>query len=130
MELPVRIDAVDCSCHGVVREIVPQAQQNSRSVLVKVTLPPKAIDMVYVGMFGRLSIPTKRIERVVIPAEAVQVVGQQDLVEVVDKDRTLERRFVTTGRRFTGEPGKGTKVEILSGLSVGEQVALPQGYKQ
>jgi membrane fusion protein, multidrug efflux system len=30
MELPVRIDAVNRSCHGVVREIVPQAQATSR----------------------------------------------------------------------------------------------------
>jgi RND family efflux transporter MFP subunit len=120
MELPVRIDAVNRDWRGVVREIVPQAQPTSRSVLVKVTLPAQAVDEVYIGMFGRLAIPTGETERVVVPAAAVQDVGQQELVDVAGKDGTLERRFVRTGRRY------GDKVEILSGLKVAEQVALPE----
>lgn len=123
MELPVRVDAVDRDCHGVVREIVPQAQQASRSVLVKVTLPPEAVNVVYIGMFGRLSIPTGRISRIVVPAAAVQYVGQQELVDVVGADGTLERRFVRTGRRV------GEKIEILSGLAVGEKVAISEGIR-
>ncbi|MFC1597088.1 efflux RND transporter periplasmic adaptor subunit [Planctomycetota bacterium] len=120
MELPVRIDAVGRECHGVVREIVPQAQQMSRSVLVKVTLPAEAVNHVYIGMFGRLSIPTAQTNWIVVPAEAVRQVGQEDLVEVVGEGGTLERRFVRTGR------GHGEKVEILSGLNVGEKVVLPE----
>jgi len=106
-----------------VREIVPQAQQASRSVLVKVTLPPEAVNVVYIGMFGRLSIPTGRISRIVVPAAAVQYVGQQELVDVVGADGTLERRFVRTGRRV------GEKIEILSGLAVGEKVAISEGIR-
>jgi RND family efflux transporter MFP subunit len=120
MELPVRVEAINCECRGVVREISPQAQPTSRSVLVKVTLPPQVAGRAYVGMFGRLAIPTGQTERIVVPAAAVQEVGQQDLVDVIRKDNTLQRRFVTVGRRY------GDKVEILSGLNVGEEVALPE----
>ena len=120
LELPVRVDAIDRSCHGEVYEIVPQAQQASPSVLVKVKLPPQAVEVVYIGMFGRLSIPTDTIKCVVVPAAAVHEVGQEELVEVVTPQHRLERRFVRTGRRY------GDQVEILSGLEVGEQVALPQ----
>jgi RND family efflux transporter MFP subunit len=118
MELRVRIDAVNRECHGVVREIVPQAQQASRSLLIKVTLPPEAVRVVYVGMYGRLWIPVGHIDRIVVPAAAVQSVGQQDIVDVVGEGEAIQRRFVTVGRRF------GDKLEILSGLAVGERVAL------
>lgn len=120
MEMAVRVDAVDRQCHGVVREIVPQAQQGSRAVLVKLTLPPQAVDVVYIGMFGRVAVPIGETKRVVVPAAAVQQVGQQDLVDVARPDGALERRFIRTGRRF------GDKVEVLSGIEVGEQVALPE----
>lgn len=119
LEVPVRVDAIDRSCHGEIYEIVPQAQQVSRSVLVKVKLPPQAVDVVYIGMFGRLSIPTDTVKCLVIPAAAVREVGQEELVEVVTRENTLERRFVRTGQRH------GDQVEILAGLEIGEQVALP-----
>ena len=117
--LPVHVDAVGFQCEGIVREIVPQAQQASRSVLVKVALPVEATDRLLVGMFGRLSIPIGKKELIVAPIKAVRHVGQVDLVEVVGNKGTLERRFVRTGETC------GNKVEILSGLNVGEQVALP-----
>lgn len=126
MDLPVRIDAVNRQCHGTVREIVPQAQQSSRSVLVKVTLPAEAARMegkgiIYIGMFGRVWIPTGSTDRIVAPEAAVLHVGQEDLVEVARPDGTLERRFVRIGRQY------GDRVEVLSGLKVGEQVAIPKG---
>jgi membrane fusion protein, multidrug efflux system len=119
MKLPVQIDAVSLNLEGVVREIVPQAMQASRTVLVKVSLPPDKTTGLYNGMFGRISIPIGTTERMVIPADAVQHVGELDIVEVADAAGGLERRFVRTGRNFDG------KLEILSGLDVGERIALP-----
>ncbi|MBN2580992.1 MAG: efflux RND transporter periplasmic adaptor subunit [Pirellulales bacterium] len=118
--LPVTIDAVRRTWEGTVREIVPQAQVASRSILVKVTLPPEAAEKVLIGMFGRLAIPVGQAAPIVIPAAAVRHVGQEDLVDVVDREGFLEHRFVRTGRRY------GEKIEILSGLKVGEKVALPE----
>jgi len=47
-------------------------------------------------------------------------VGQSEFVDAVLPDGALERRFVRTGRPY------GDKVEILSGVRAGEQVALPK----
>jgi membrane fusion protein (multidrug efflux system) len=117
--LPVHIDALRLDLVGRVREIVPQAQVASRSVLVKITLPSYRTGQLYVGMFGRASLPIGQVERVVVPTAAIQHVGQLELIEVITSEGTLERRFVRSGRHLDD------RVEILSGLAAGERVALP-----
>ena len=134
----VRLEALEKECDGVVEEIVPQAAAVSRSFEVKVAgpCPPD----VFPGMFGRVKIPLDPEEVVLIPAVAVRHVGQLDLVEVVAAaedagmpsaghvaagvppaggDEYTSRRLVRLGRVFADE------VEVLSGLAVGERVALP-----
>ena len=118
--LAVRIDAAGFVARGTVREVVPQAQQASRSVLVKVALPPAPSGKPLLpGMFGRVEIPVGAADRLLVPAAAVRRVGQLDLVEVANPDGTLSRRFVRVGQEAGG------KVEILSGLAAGDRVALP-----
>lgn len=102
---------------GMVDEIVPQADVASRSVLVKV-LVPNAHDL-YTGMFGRLLIPTGEEEVLVVPKHAVQRVGQLEYV-LTPTSHGPERRFVQTGRHF------GESVEILTGISPGEAVIIPE----
>jgi RND family efflux transporter MFP subunit len=118
-KLNIRIDANNLATMAVVREIVPQAQQASRSVLVKLALPQSSSHPILPGMYGRAAIPVGRVDRVWLPQSAILHIGQLDLVEVVGTDGTLTRRFVRVGR--TSE----NKVEILSGLSPGEPIALP-----
>jgi membrane fusion protein, multidrug efflux system len=118
-ELNVRIDANGLAATAKVREIVPQAQTASRSVLVKVGLPQSSSNPVLPGMFGRAAVPVGRAERLWVPRAAVRRIGQLDLVEVVADDGTLTRRFVRLGRE------SGDKIEVLAGLTPGEQVALP-----
>ncbi|MDP1805583.1 MAG: hypothetical protein Q8K72_10485, partial [Acidimicrobiales bacterium] len=117
-KLPVRIDANNLSAEATVREIVPQAQTASRSVVVKLALPVQTANPTLPGMFGRLTVPVGQSERIWLPAAAVQLRGQLDLVDVAD-DGQLTRRFVRVGREVDG------RVEILSGLMAGEKVALP-----
>ena len=119
MELPVRVDAVSLAAPGKVREIVPQAQVASRSVLVKVSLPREQTARLYVGMFGTLLLPVGSAERIVVPVDVVLQIGQLDFVEVVNSRGMLERRYVRIGRRYD------RRVEILSGLDAGESVARP-----
>jgi RND family efflux transporter MFP subunit len=119
-ELSVRIDAANISAKGHVREIVPVAQQQSRSILIKVTLPSSLSGTVYAGMFGRVTIPIGEADRLLLPAATIQHVGQLEMVEVETADHKLDRRFVRTGRNFNGE------VEILSGLNRDEKVAIPK----
>jgi len=117
--ISIRIDANNLSVVAPIREIVPQAQQASRSVLVKFALPQTSVSPILPGMFGRAAIPIGSAERLFVPQAAVLKIGQLDLVEVADADGTLSRRFVRIGREIDG------KTEILSGLTPGERVALP-----
>jgi RND family efflux transporter MFP subunit len=119
-KLPLRIDAANLAAFGTVREVVPLAQQASRSVLAKVSLPDSASALIYAGMFGRVKLPVGYSSRLLIPQAAVKKIGQLELVEVTDADGKLERRFVRTGRIFNG------KVEVLSGLNEGEKVTMPR----
>jgi RND family efflux transporter MFP subunit len=119
-EVAVRIDAAGVAARGTVREVVPQARQSSRSVLVKVTLPTALLgNRLLPGMYGRIEVPVGTAERLWLPRAAIRQVGQLDVVEVVNPGGTLSRRFVRVGAEVSG------KTEILSGLRSGDRVALP-----
>lgn len=116
-QLRARIDALNQEFAVSVDEIVPSADPGSRSFLVKVTLP--ATPNLYPGMFGRLLIPSGSIERLYISSAAISQVGQLEYVSVLSDSGTA-RRFIRSGKhRPQGQ------VEVLSGLTVGEQVLLP-----
>lgn len=110
----VAVDALGLRCHGTVSEIVPQAAAESRTFDVKVTGP--CPDGVFTGMFGRVLVPLGNREVLSIPRSAIESVGQIDQVFVVREDSSLARRFVVLG-----EPLED-RIEILSGLAVGERI--------
>jgi multidrug efflux pump subunit AcrA (membrane-fusion protein) len=112
----VQIESFNKQCLGTISEIVPEAESSSRAFQVKVTGP--CPDGVYSGMFGRILIPLDEEQVLVIPRQAVQSVGQLDLVNVATHD-AVSRRAVRLGRTI------GQDVEVLSGLSEGEQVHVP-----
>jgi membrane fusion protein (multidrug efflux system) len=113
--LPTRLDALNLECEATISELVPEADVATRSFTVKVTgpCPPGA----YSGMFGRLMLPQGEEEILVVPAAAVQRVGQLTMVDVV-KDNTVSRRNVRTGRTLEND------VEILAGLQDGNVVVV------
>ncbi len=115
--LEVYVDAVDAEIEATVDEIVPQADAPSRSFLVKVSLPRS--ETLYEGMFGRLRIPAGERRHLCLDTTAIQRIGQLEFVDVVRPDDTLERRFIKTGRL-----GFENRIEVLSGLEVGERVLL------
>ncbi len=116
-DIDVKLQNLDNCCKGTISEIVPEANSASRAFQVKVTGPcPRGV---YSGMFGRILIPLQEEQVLVIPRRAVRSVGQLQLVEAVENSR-LTRRAIRTGRTF------GDDVEVLSGLRVGEEVALPK----
>jgi RND family efflux transporter MFP subunit len=123
-KLEIRIDANNWSSSAVIREIVPFAQQASRSVLVKLGLTPSPSIAVLPGMFGRAAVPIGQVERVWLPRKTILTRGQLDLVEVVGADNRLVRRFVRLGRTVNDQ------VEVLSGLAPGERVAVPAENQQ
>jgi len=114
--IEVQIDSFNKQCLGTISEIVPEAESSSRAFQVKVTGP--CPDGVYSGMFGRILIPLDEKQVLVIPRQAVQSVGQLDLVDVATRG-AVSRRAVRLGRTI------GADVEVLSGLREGEQVQVP-----
>ena len=113
--LPVEIRALDRRIDAVVEEIVPYADPQSRTFLVKAAVA--AEPGLYPGMFGKLLIPVREHVAVLLPEKAIRKVGQLDLVRV-KMEAGWRTRFVKTGKIVED------KVEVLSGLSGNETVAV------
>ena len=111
--LEVDIETLDRLVAATVEEIVPYADPNSRTFLVKAAMPP--VEGLYPGMFGKLRIPVGRQRIVTVPWSAVRRVGQLELVRVQVGDG-WQARHVKTGVRL------GDAVEILSGLDGTETI--------
>ena len=114
--IEVQIESFNKQCLGTISEIVPEAESSSRAFQVKVTGP--CPEGVYSGTFGRILIPLDEEQILVIPRQAVQSVGQLELVNVATQG-AVSRRAVRLGRTI------GKDVEVLSGLREGEQVQVP-----
>jgi multidrug efflux pump subunit AcrA (membrane-fusion protein) len=87
----------------------------TRTFLVKAALPK--IPGIYPGMFGRLLIPVGQHKVILIPAQAIQRVGQLETVMVRTGDH-FERIFVTSGPTHDG------RIEILSGLKADDVLSI------
>jgi len=114
-KLSASIDPLDITTDAVVEEIVPYADPQTRTFLVKAAIPQ--ITGLYPGMYGKLLVPIKEQPAVLIPRSAVRHVGQLELVNVREKDQ-WKTRLVKTGRTV------GDRVEILSGLTGNETIGL------
>jgi membrane fusion protein (multidrug efflux system) len=121
--LRVEVPAIEASLMGEIGEIVPHAEPGARTFLVKVRLPEEA--RLYAGMFGRVEVPAGEGSRLSVDERAVERIGQLEYVSVVGEDGSVERRLVTTGVSLGGG-----RVEVLSGLAVGERAALPSSRTQ
>ena len=111
--LEVDIETLDKLVAATVEEIVPYADPDSRTFLVKAAMPP--VEGLYPGMFGKLRIPVGLQRIVTVPWPAVRRVGQLELVHVQVGDG-WQTRHVKTGVRL------GDAVEILSGLDGTETI--------
>jgi RND family efflux transporter MFP subunit len=112
--LQAAIDTLDKTVDAIVEEVVPYADPDSRTFLVKAAVG--SIDGLYPGMFGKLRVPVGHRRIVTIPATAVRRVGQLELVHVKSGDG-WQVRHVTTGIRPDSD-----SVEVLSGLDGSETI--------
>jgi len=115
MQLPATIVTLKKEVQTDVEEIIPYADPQTRTFLVKAALPP--ISGLYPGMFGKLRIPVMTEKVVIIPENALRKVGQLELVTVKEGDRWT-RRYVKTGRRIDRH------IEVLSGLAGDETLGV------
>lgn len=111
--IALRISQSPDEIQGRVAEISPSADPGSRTFLVRIDLP--ADSALRSGQFGRAAIPFGEASGLRVPASAVVVRGQMEMVFVVEQSAT-RLRLVRTGKHF------GDEVDILSGLAGGEEV--------
>jgi RND family efflux transporter MFP subunit len=107
---------------GTVSEIAPAAEESSRTFLVKLDLPADA--GLRPGQFGRVAVPIGESIALRVPVVAVLQRGQMEIVFVVDNQRA-QLRLVKTGKQV------GAEIELLSGVTAGEQVVTsnPAGLR-
>jgi multidrug efflux pump subunit AcrA (membrane-fusion protein) len=98
---------------ATVEEIIPYADPQTRTFLVKAALP--TLQGLYPGMFGKLLIPVEEHKVVLVPRVAVRRVGQLELI-YVKEDEAWHTRYIKTGQAHD------THVEVLSGLAGGETI--------
>jgi multidrug efflux pump subunit AcrA (membrane-fusion protein) len=111
----VEIDGLNRTASGRVAEIVPSVDPATRTLTAKIDLPD--LPGLRAGMFGRAAFPAGEREAVLIPESAVLERGQIRSVHVVEGD-TARLRFVTLG------DARGSRREILSGLTAGEKIIV------
>jgi RND family efflux transporter MFP subunit len=112
----VTLDGVDRTIDTQVSEIVPAVDAASRAYIVKIDLP--ALPALRSGVFGRAVFQLGSRSLLAIPAGAVTERGQLQSVMVADNG-IARTRLVTTGQKVND------RVEVLSGLSAGENVIFP-----
>jgi multidrug efflux pump subunit AcrA (membrane-fusion protein) len=104
---------------GQVSEIVPALDPASRSTIIKIDLrAPDSSTLFRSGLFGKARFNTGAKQVLTVPVQSVLERGQLTFVYVVDPAKIAHMRLIQTGKRY------GDRVEILSGLSEGDQVVL------
>lgn len=112
----VTVDAYpDDVFEGEITAVAPKSDIQGHSIEVRANLPNSELKL-RPGLFVSVNVfLSARPDAIVIPEQAIWPIGQQKTVYVI-VDGKAERRVVTIGER---QPGR---VEILSGLEVGEMV--------
>ncbi|MBL1177595.1 efflux RND transporter periplasmic adaptor subunit [Pantanalinema sp. GBBB05] len=114
----VRVDAVNQTVNATIQQIVPTADPNSRSFLIKIPLSHSG--RLISGMFGRIALPRGTQPGIAIPANTLIQRGQLQGVYIVEtagaEQPTAVLRWVKTGKVQDGQ------VEIVSGLTAGDRI--------
>jgi RND family efflux transporter MFP subunit len=112
----VTLDSGVTTLNLKIAEIVPVADPNSRTFSAKVNLSQKGLAS---GTFGRAAIALGTSTNAIrVRKTALVERGALTFVWVVDKNSIIRMRLVKAGKNI------GDMVEILSGLSDGERVAV------
>lgn len=115
MKVPIAIDGVSSAGFtGTVAEIDPAADPNSHSFTVKIDLPASA--QLRAGMYGTAAFANGARQAIEIPRSAVVSRGSLVCAYVLDSRGVAQLRYLTLGAT------QGNLVEVLSGVSSGEQL--------
>jgi RND family efflux transporter MFP subunit len=96
----------------------PFADANTNTFEIK-TLLPKDNYNVFPGAFVKLSFVTGKTKKIMVPAKAIVHRSEVTAIYVVDAKGKVSLRQIRTGKHYADQ-----QVEILSGLDVGDVIAL------
>ena len=113
MAVTVRIDTLGITTNAQIDEISPEVDPQTRTQLIKIALP--AIAGLQPGYFGWLEQACDQHIALLIPADAVEHIGQLEVVKVLSAGKQT-MRHIRTAKTF------GDKIEVISGLHAGETV--------
>ena len=97
--------------------IFPEAATPSSTFRARLDIPAGALDL-SPGMYVKVGLVIGEADQMLIPTSAVIELSEVTGVYVIDAKGQLSLRYVRPGHRV------GDKLEILSGLTAGERVAL------
>ncbi len=116
-EVKVEVPSINVKETSKIREIVPQRDEKTRTITVKVPLSQRPA--LTPGLYGTMTFRTQASEVIVVPRSAVQMIGQLETLNILENGQVKVRQ-VKTGRSLADN-----KVEIISGISPGEEVVMP-----
>jgi RND family efflux transporter MFP subunit len=115
MAVDISVDKMKRPVHGMVREIFPVVDSQSRTFIIKVGFKDNQTKS---GRFVRIKVLLGTREALLVPGKAVVKKGQLTGVYAVDEQGMITYRLVRTGMSYSG----GT--EILSGLNPQDRVII------
>ncbi|MDD4915820.1 MAG: efflux RND transporter periplasmic adaptor subunit [Methylococcales bacterium] len=119
MKVDVRADVTQQKLTGVVDEIAPEVDPQTRTQQIKISLPHNS--GLQPGQFGWLELACQAEQQMLlVPDSAILNFGQLQAVKVI-QGQQLQIRHIRTGKRY------GDKLEVLSGLHDGETILISGG---
>lgn len=97
--------------------IFPEAAAPSNTFRARLDLPSGALDL-YPGMYVKVGLVVGEADRLLVPVTALVERSEVTAVYVFDPKQGTSLRYIRVGHRF------GDRMEVLSGVAVGEQIAL------
>jgi RND family efflux transporter MFP subunit len=101
--------------------IYPFVEEKTRTIKVRYAFPNADLRL-KPGMYANVEMSTSLGSGLMVPADALLDAGREQIVFVAEGDGYFQPRNVTAGQRLNG------RVQILSGLSEGDQVATGAAF--
>lgn len=115
--ITIELESLSKQVTGQVEEIVPAAHTGSRSFLIKVAIVFQ--ENLLSGMYARMKIPAATERKLYVPQKYITQLGQLSFVYRYHNQR-IQRQYVRLGK--TNQAGD---VAIISGVTIGDKLALP-----
>lgn len=113
--LSLTVPSAGLTVPGTVAEVAPTTNPTTRSGPVKINIASHP--HLRPGQFVRVALSQQSIKTLIVPRTALVSSGQMEQLFVVEKD-TARLRLVRSGAEY------GEAIEILSGITAGEQVIV------